>query len=103
MLPTPIDNSLVIAASMALMPCGHPEALPEVQRQMRLINRAYPDPGVLRCTDEVVRSATILHGPPGDDSESERRHRMQAALERLRACLEGLPHLPPRPLRARVR
>jgi hypothetical protein len=101
MLPTQVDNSLVIATSMALMPCGHPEALPEVQRQMRLINQAYADPAVLRCTDEVVRYAAALHGPPGDDSESERRHRMRTALERLRACLEGLPHPSPRPVRVR--
>jgi len=91
MLPSAIDSSLVIAASMLLMPCGHPDALLEVQRQMRLINRAYPDPGVLRATDDVVRHATRLHGPPVTEPESERREGARAAVGRLRALLESLP------------
>ena len=89
MLPTVIDTSLVIATSMTLMPSGHPDALREVQRQMRLINQAYRDPTVLRLTDEAVRYAALLHAPPGDESEDSRRERALAALEDLRCFLES--------------
>src|SRR4051812_40665291 len=104
MLTTAIDNSLVIAGSMMLMPSGHPDALLEVQRQMRLINQAYSDPNVLRLTDDVVRSAAILHGPPGADPEVRRRQRARDALERLRNVLERLPEPTPlAPRKTRVR
>lgn len=95
MLRATIDTALVIASSMILLPCGHREALPEVQRQMRLINHAYPDPRVLRFTDEVVREASALHGPPGSEPESELRAAAQQAIERLRTLLETLPSPPP--------
>jgi hypothetical protein len=104
MLPTVIDNSLVISASMALLPCGNPDAVQEVQRQMRLINQAYRDPEVLRLTDDCVRFASELHSPPGPESEDLRRSRARAALHRLRACLDGLPAPEPRGLsKKRVR
>jgi hypothetical protein len=94
MLTTAIDNSLVIAGSMMLMPSGHPDALLEVQRQMRLINQAYSNPEVLRLTDDVVRCAGVLHGPPGADSEVQRRQSARSALERLRNLLALLPDPP---------
>ena len=103
MIPVTVDNSLVIAASMALLPSGHPDALREVQRQMRLINKAYPDPAVLRLTDECVRHVAVLHGPPGGDDEETRRSRARAAIGRLRAHLEGLPEIEPRRLNRRPR
>src|SRR5262245_16523595 len=103
LLPITVDNSLVIASSMMLMPCGHPDAVQEVQRQMHLINQAYSHPDVLRLTDDCVRHATVLHGPPGSDSEGLRRSRARAAIERLRACLEGIPPPAPQTLRKRVR
>ena len=96
MLLTWVDNALAITSSMALLPCGHPDALPEVQRQMRMIIQSYSDPTVLRLGDDVVRHAALLHGEPGGDSEDLRRERARAAVGRLRACLENLPDPGPR-------
>ncbi|HUQ26022.1 MAG TPA: hypothetical protein VM140_10145 [Burkholderiales bacterium] len=103
MLPAAINGALVISGSMALLASGHPDALPEVQRQMRLINQAYPDPGVLRLTDECVRYAAALHGMPGGESEDSRRRKARAAVGRLRAHLETLPQPNPGTLRRRAR
>ena len=91
MLPSPIESSLLIAESMLLLPCGHPDALWEVQRQMRLVNAACGDAVVLRLTDNVVQAAARLHGLPGEESEEERRARARAAITRLWTCLELLP------------
>lgn len=66
---------------------------------MRLINRAYADPQVLRHADDVVRHAAVLHGPPGAEPELERRKAAQRAIDLLRALLETLPA--PAPLRMR--
>src|SRR5258708_25281919 len=104
MMSTPIESSLLIAESMMLMPCGHPDALGEVQRQMRLINTAYhPDVVVLRLTEQVVQAAAKLHDSPGAESEELRRGRGRGALAKLWTYLELLPDPKPRRRSARSR
>jgi hypothetical protein len=98
-MPTYVHSSLVICESMLLLARGHPEALRELQRQMRLVNDAYGDATVLRLTDEVVRAATILHGPPGLDDEFLLRQRAKVSLSRLRQALALLPAPRPPPIR----
>src|SRR4051794_4297269 len=96
MIPSPIESALLIADSMMLMPCGHPDALWEVQRQMRLVNDAYGDPMVLRLTDNVVQAAARLHGRPSEDTEEVRRGRGRGAIVKLWTCLELLQAPSPR-------
>src|SRR5262249_21156785 len=99
---------LVICESLLLLRRGHPDAVREVQRQMRLVNSAYAEPTVHRLAEEVVRAAKLLHGPPGLEDERLLRQRARSTARRLRVVLETLPPRPPalrpaKPVRGRIR